>query len=242
MALDFSGIENVEFYSGHYLSAVLEGDLKATFKKWKAAKDEEGKRPPQEALAGLANRYFTAFGKAIEERDPVERLHLAQDFHAYLLEALGYSRSAGIEALDDDEVLPVHLSLRRDGRPFLWVLEAPFPMGDEDAEDPLDLPPLTEQLGKHSESAVLPKSSESKSKPATWREILDERLFRLDHSPRWVLFLTGTEALLIERHKWPQGRYLRWGVVRPQASLGPASDGRLASSRCVGSRVGLVSA
>ena len=30
MALDLTGIDNVEFYSGHYLDAVLEGDLKAT--------------------------------------------------------------------------------------------------------------------------------------------------------------------------------------------------------------------
>ena len=33
MALDFTGISNVEFYSGHYLSAVLEGDLKTVFEK-----------------------------------------------------------------------------------------------------------------------------------------------------------------------------------------------------------------
>ena len=33
MALDVSGIHNVgEFYSHHYLSAVLDGDLKALFK------------------------------------------------------------------------------------------------------------------------------------------------------------------------------------------------------------------
>jgi len=212
MALDFSGIENVEFYSGHYLSAVLEGDLKAIFQKWKKAKDEEGKRLPQEELAGLANRYFAAFSKAVEERDLSERLHLAQDFHAYFLEALGYTRNPGIEALDENEVIPVHLSLRRDGRPFLWVLEAPFPVGDEDADDPLDLPPLIDQSRKHADTAVLPKSSEGKGKRATWREILDERLFRLDRSPRWVLFLTGTQALLIERHKWPQGRYLRFDL------------------------------
>ena len=35
MALDLTGIENVEFYSGHYLDAVLEGDLKSVFKRWK---------------------------------------------------------------------------------------------------------------------------------------------------------------------------------------------------------------
>ena len=94
MALEFSGIENIgEFYSTHYLSAVLEGDLKTIFKKWKIAKDEDGKRPPNETMGGLANRYFTAFGKAGGERDPAERLNLAQDFQAYFLEALGYARN-----------------------------------------------------------------------------------------------------------------------------------------------------
>jgi len=212
MALDFSGIENVEFYSGHYLSAVLEGDLKTIFQKWKRAKEEEGKRLPQEDLAGLANRYFAALGKAVEERDAVERLRLAQDFHAYLLAALGYTRNPGVEALDDDEIIPIHLSLRRDGNPFLWVLDAPFPMGDEDAADPLDTPPLVEQVFAHVDSAVRPKSRERRGRAATWREILDERIFRLDGSPRWVLFLSGTEALLIERRKWPQGRYLRFDL------------------------------
>jgi hypothetical protein len=44
VALDFTGIQNVEFYSGHYLDAVLEGDLKALFDKWNDAKRDEGKR------------------------------------------------------------------------------------------------------------------------------------------------------------------------------------------------------
>ena len=68
MALELTGIENVgEFYSGHYLSAVLEGDLKAIFAKWKQGKDEDGTRPPNEALAGLANRYFTARSRAEDD-------------------------------------------------------------------------------------------------------------------------------------------------------------------------------
>ncbi len=118
MGLDLTGIENVEFYSGHYLDAVLEGDLKkAVFGKWMAAKDEQGKTPPHEALAALAGRYFTACARADEERDEVERWRHARDFHAYLLEALGYPYQPSEEPLDKHEVCPVLLSVRRDGRP-----------------------------------------------------------------------------------------------------------------------------
>ncbi len=155
MAFDFSGIENVgEFYSAHYLSAVLEGDLKAIYDKWKTAKEDEGKRPPQELLSGLANRYFTAFGKAEGERDPAERLSSAQDFHAYLLEALGYQRAPGLEPLDGAEICPVQLALRRDGNPFLWVLEAPFAESEDD--DPLAGPPLVQQVPDQTTADRLP--------------------------------------------------------------------------------------
>ena len=211
MALDLSGIENVgEFYSGHYLTAVLEGDLKAVFERWKSAKDEEGRRPPQEALAALANRYFTAFSRAEGERDAAERLRLAQDLHAWLLEALGYERSPGLEPLNGDEVVPVHLALRRDGHPFLWVLDAPFPASA--ADDPLAAAPLADQLPPGADGARLPRSGETASAAATWRELLDERLFRIDRPPRWVLFMAGREALLVERNKWPQGQYLRFDL------------------------------
>ena len=46
MAFDFSGIENVgEFYSAHYLSAVLEGDLKAIYDNGRLRKKTKVNRP-----------------------------------------------------------------------------------------------------------------------------------------------------------------------------------------------------
>ncbi len=40
MPIDLSGIHNVgEFYSHHYLDALLEGDLKGLFARWR--KDEQ---------------------------------------------------------------------------------------------------------------------------------------------------------------------------------------------------------
>ena len=227
MALDFTGIDNVEFYSPHYLTAVLEGDLKAVFKKWKEEKDESGKKQPQELLRGLSNQFFSSAEKAAGNSDPAERLSLAQDFHAHLLEALGYSRQPGVERLDDAGAIPVHLALRRDGQPFLWVVDAPFPTEEEN--DPLAQTPAAEQLGENAKTGDLPKGENGIF--ASWREILDGPLFRIESPPRWVLFLTGSEGWLIERHKWGQGRYIRFDFAelfrRKQATALRAMAGLL---------------
>ena len=156
MAIAFTEIENEgDFYSSHYLSAVLEGDLKSLFERWRKRKEDEGLRTPPEILAGLANRYFTAYGRAAGERDEAERLALSRAFHAHLLEALGYSRDPRLESLDGDEVLPLHLALRRDGNPFLWVIDAPFPAGEREDEDPLAGAPLPEQMPDDGSGAMI---------------------------------------------------------------------------------------
>ena len=209
MALDLAGITNIEFYSPHYLEAVLESDLKTVFKKWKEAKDEKGTKQPYERLNSLANTYFQALGQAEGERDPVRRWEIAREFHVSLLEALGYPYKPEAALLDDNSACPLVLALERDGNPFLWVLDAPF-VGEED-EDPLSETPYPEQLPKENQDDTLPRNDNKDH--ATWREILDSQIFHGDKAPRWVLFLAGSEVLLIERNKWPQGRYLRFELT-----------------------------
>lgn len=206
MSLELAGISNVEFYSAHYLEAILESDLKAVFDKWKMEKEEEGKRDPVDRLHALANPYFAALAQAEGENDPVKRWESARAFNAHLLEALGYPYQPSAEPLEGDEVCPVLLALQKDGRPWLWVIDTPF--GKNEDEDPLSALPLTDQLPRTDPDGVLPKID--RDGPATWQEILDERLFRIDRGPRWVLALAGREAILIERSKWPQGRLLRF--------------------------------
>lgn len=209
MALDLTGIENVDFYSAHYLDAVLEGDLKAQFARWIKAKEEHGKRQPWDALAALANPFFELKARAEGERDEEERLTLVRDFHARLMEALGYERSVAAEELDDKgtEACPVALALQRDGHPFLWVIETPWPgvEGDDDDGDPLAAKPHVSQLPDGADAGILAD--------ATWRELLDDRIFRAESRPRFVLVLAGREILLAERTKWGQGRYLRFDLV-----------------------------
>ncbi|MBK8979642.1 MAG: hypothetical protein IPM29_27400 [Planctomycetes bacterium] len=225
MALDLTGIENVEFYSGHYLDAVLEGDLSQVLEGWAQAEKDHGRTPPYRRLNGLANRFFDALAKSRDERDVAARFEAARVFHAELVAALGYEYSPDVEPLDKDHVLPVLAAYERDGRPFLWIVDAPFPLPTDDDEDPdpLATPPLPLQLPAAHEAAALPVE--------TWRQLLDERVFRVERSPRFVLALTGSQIWLIERSKWPQGRYLRFDLAelfrRRQAAALKATCGLL---------------
>ncbi|MEQ8765811.1 MAG: N-6 DNA methylase [Planctomycetota bacterium] len=203
MPLDLTGIDNVEFYSAHYLDAVLEGDLKELLQRWRHEKDEDGRKLPWESVRTLANRFFAAAAQA-DAQDPLERWQAARDFHAHLIEALGYRYAPTAEPLDDEDVVPTLAAIRKDNRPYLWIVDAPFADESEDA-DPFDQPILPEQLPADAQNANLPTQ--------TWRALFDERLFRLDQAPRWVLFLAGRELTLIEKHKWPQGRLLRFDLA-----------------------------
>lgn len=209
MALDLAGISNLDFYSPHYLEAVLQSDLKAVFNKWKQAQDEKGTKQPHERLNSLANPYFQALSQAEGERDPIRLWEIAREFHVSLVEALGYPYQPEVAFLDNNTACPLVLALERDSNPFLWVIDGPFV--EEQDDDPLGATPLREQLPKSSRDVSFPKNDDKTD--ATWREILDQEVFRVDHPPRWVLFLAGSEILLIERNKWPQGRYLRFELT-----------------------------
>ncbi len=213
MALDLTGIQNVEFYSGHYLQAVLEGDLKSVLDSWTAREKADGTRPPHKRLAALAPRYFDALATAGEhagtgDSDLAARFAAARGFHAHLVEALGFPYSPSLQPLDREQSLPVVTALDRDGQPFLWIVDTPFPArspSDEDP-DPLAATPHADQLPPDSTGAQIPSDT-------SWRQLLDERVFRLDPAPRFVLVLTGAHAFLAERSKWPQGRYLRFDLA-----------------------------
>ena len=65
MGIDLTGVTNEnEFYTHHYLAAILEGDLKPLYEAW-----SQLERPPWEGLRALA-RPFQAIQR---ESDPAER-------------------------------------------------------------------------------------------------------------------------------------------------------------------------
>lgn len=220
------GIDNRgEFYSHHYLDALLASDLKPLLKRWR---DDEQASPtlkqPPKRLNALASAYFQARSTA---SDPLateaDRLGAARSLHARLLDALGYARQPVDVRLDDGTLLPLAHEERRGGRPVLWVVEAPFP-GDDDGDDPMEQAPRPEQLQAGS-------TDDTELCPATWRELLDRVVFRQDEPPDWVLFLGGTEVVLTHAHKWGQGKALAFDLddlfARRQAAAFRAMAGLL---------------
>lgn len=205
MALDLTGIDNVgEFYSHHYLETLLEGDLRATFRAWDAREKDGKGRAPDRGLGGLSGRYFSAVAEASEGRDPEARWRPLRDVHARILQALGYTYAPDLMPLSDETHLPVLLAQSRDGRPWLWVVDAGLPEGEDDSA--LDLLPLEGQRPAGAETeAALPEGK-------SWRGLFRDVLFELDPAPRWILFFAGRELLLIERSKWGQGQFLRFDL------------------------------
>ena len=92
MAIDLTGISNEnEFYTHHYLSAILENDLKDVFQEWRRREQVEDFRAPYAELRGLARDYFTLRNRLERERRAEMRLHTQRELLDKLLPILGYA-------------------------------------------------------------------------------------------------------------------------------------------------------
>ncbi len=131
MAIDLIGINNEnEFYTHHYLAAILEGDLKALFEAW-----GHMEHPPWDSLRRLAGPFNAMRKELAATADPDERLALQRTWFRDLLTVLGYSLAPDTVELEDGFVLSLAGQVTRsDGKPQLWVLEA---LNGSDEEDPL---------------------------------------------------------------------------------------------------------
>lgn len=127
MPIDLTGITNEnEFYTHHYLAAILEGDLKVLFSEW-----AQQERPPWESLRSLA-RPFQAIDR---ESDPAERQVLRQKWFADLLGVLGYELNPDTVELEGGTLLSLAGQITRaNGQPELWILEV---LNGAEEDDPL---------------------------------------------------------------------------------------------------------
>ncbi|WAS95380.1 Eco57I restriction-modification methylase domain-containing protein [Nannocystis punicea] len=199
MSLELAGIHNVgEFYSQHYVDVVLAADLQPAIDAWP---DEA--HAPHRRLAALAGDFFKSYHRAGEHRG-ARRLQQAQEFHARLLAALGYTPAPAATALGRDLLLPTVATIDHRHRPYLWLVEAPFPP-DRDRADPFGEHPRVEQYPEASRAGATVDRS--------WRDLFDGPLLRAEDAPRWLLFLAGTDVFLIDRDKYFAGKHLRFDLV-----------------------------
>ncbi|PZO11270.1 MAG: hypothetical protein DCF25_19700, partial [Leptolyngbya foveolarum] len=220
------GIANVnEFYSAHYLSAILAGDLK-TFVKLKADQREALKLEQLEALTdesvvleeeaddqasvkslgSLRQDYFRLKDTLLGRLEPSEKLACQREFFQKLLEILGYDWRPQVKSMESGYALPVVAEVdRRDG---LWVMEGFNESGEPSDVLSLGLSPL--------QYAGLPVAYEDSQVTAddTLEDLLTMAVFAQELPPRWVILLSVDQIVLIERHKWSASRLLRFDLEK----------------------------
>ena len=201
----FTGIHNEnEFYSHHYLSEIFSGDIRATVDRWREQAEAESGRTPYTALRTLAGDYVRFRRDFDRERRSGQRLILQREWFRQLLPALGYEWAPANQPLDDGDEVPVLCAASgKAGAPALLA----FGAYDEEAEgeDPLKLKPHRLQFhGEAPPSEALLRE--------TWEEVVTRRVFGQDHPPRWLLVLSFSRVLLIERGKWTHNRLLRFDL------------------------------
>lgn len=204
MTIDITGISNEnEFYTHHYLSAILENDLKSLYQEWHRREEEEGIPQPHTQLRGLRKEFFAMRSSLERERNNTERLALQRTFLLKVFDVLGYELHPHLVETDEGAVLPLLGGINRpDGSPELWVLEAVDSLGED--LDPFILSPIPEQY---------PEDVEKKDQLSfPFEEIITRQVFSRSEPPRWVILVSSSQLLLLDRSKWHEKRILRFDL------------------------------
>jgi len=206
------GLTNVhEYYTEHYLSAILAGDIRPVLQQWREQAQTEGAPPaPTRQLSALQQRFFRYRDRLQGLRQGDLRVEAHHEEMAHLLYALGYEVKPVAREIPSGPLPLLCEVCRADGAPLLWVLPA-VTAGTEDV-DPLSTTLLSEQHG-------IVQDLDPDDVPATFHDRRVEELvieaFGLDEQqrPRFVLVAGETELVLTDRGKWPEQRMLRFDLV-----------------------------
>lgn len=206
MSIDLTGITNEnEFYTHHYLSAILENDLKDVFDTWKQKEEDGGIKPPYSELRGIAKEFFIFISKFSGERNPESKLKLQREFTEKLFTILGYSFSLQIKELDDNEAIPILAEVKRSsGAPELWIIETYDDTGE-------NISPLDLSLSKY--QYAIGGDTEFTFPGENLEEIITRQVFGRQEPPRWVLLINHSQLVLIDRSKWNQKSLLMFDLI-----------------------------
>ena len=201
-------IQNVgEYYSSHYLDSTFSKDLNDLVEKWKG----EGSQATPKKVQSLSEHYFRAKSEAVDNREIQNRYQGAsiKGWHHHLLNALGYHdyQQVDVPVAGNSSHIPLLGRINRYDKPWLAICETPFCLPDGSlkdgmaSENPLETEPIAEQL--YDEESVLFVGN--------WEKAIG-RLFTEEESPRWVMLLSGSQILLLDKHTHSQGRYLAFDL------------------------------
>ncbi len=205
MTIDFTGIINEnEFYSHHYLSAILENDLKNVLKGWKEAEKEKDIKSPYAELNGISKAYFNLYTLKKKARTPGEKLWVQQEFIQKLFPILGFEFKPEAKEIEEGVILPVISAVSKSGgAPVLWIIEG-LDISDDDM-NPLEYHLSSCQFSATDDAGVdIPGD--------TLETLISRHIFSMSEPPRWIILITMSQILLIDRTKWNRRRALRFDL------------------------------
>ncbi len=185
-----------DFISEHYLAEEFEKAVRALRKDW-AERESTGQQTPRQGITALSGGFVTALMRYRESasRESLSALH--QDVCVALQLDRAPETFASLRGKDE---LTVPARVFRDsGKVHLLVLEA------NDARTVEDLLDSDSEAGDLLEPLHIGEKPESSTVKAL------SSLFHTDDvsdQPAFILVLAGGWALLAERERWPEGRWL----------------------------------
>ena len=221
--MTFLGIENTnEFFTQHYLSAILQGDLRPVLERWRAAAKAEAERepghpsskathraPPQ-ALGQSHQELFRYLERLEQEPAPEARAAAHFEMLSSLLAGLGYADVLAHRiALLPSGHVPLYGEVKQaDGSPLLWLLPVVPKQRAERGTLAAPIAPAQLALARskvHLDGELRPTGEAS-------AEHLVNEAFNLDEPPRFLLVLGLGDVILVERAKWAEQRLLRFDL------------------------------
>jgi hypothetical protein len=201
MAFDLTGINNQnEFYTHHYLTTLLEQDVRGVLTAWETREKEQSVPLPQGEIRKLAKSYFSVKEDLEREKDPAARLEVQNAFLIDFFTILGYPIAAANVELSEDVSVPVFTQLSKsNGVPQLWILSVLDP-GNENC-DPLDCFWQDFQF-----------KLDNKPAEETIEDFTSRNIFTLDEPPRWLIVATLNQIVLVDRTKWHDKRLLSFDL------------------------------
>ena len=197
MALDLTGISNVnEFYTDHYLATYFEQSVMETVRAWRDEAKETGGKTPWQDLRDAGKSYLRLAARGDVRRTSTSSALEVVDTY---LEGLGYEQAETSYAeLTDGGLAPIYRECADEsGLPRVWVMVA-IPEGDEDLLSAKLLDASDEQAEEVADTSC--------------EDALDDLLIETDHPARFVLVVSPSEIVLVDRNKWPQKRYLSFDM------------------------------
>ena len=201
--MSFDSITNRgEFFSNHYLDAIIGGDLGDLRRTWD--QQEKGHQDTARSrLKALSKAFFAARADVTEASSDAYARRATELLNGHVLRALGLEVDRQVLTLShtttDELQVPVAGTVETGSGLHLVALDAGL------ADDVDDL----FATGADEQGRLLDPVHQVGEK----LNVLDpadavSALFALDDPPRWVLVVAGRIVLLAERARWAEGRFL----------------------------------